>query len=79
MCSGAEGELTFPCCFTRLFRAFLIFLSISTISRITLFTQLAPFALFCDLDVTPSFDLMAAVVRGRDKNGKWSARAHLKR
>jgi hypothetical protein len=52
---GAEGGTHKPCCFAQCFRPFLIFLSILTISRLTLFTQLAPFALFCDLDVTPSF------------------------
>jgi hypothetical protein len=44
-----------PCCFALVFGRFSIFLSISTISDVTLFTQLAPFALFCDLDVTPDF------------------------
>jgi hypothetical protein len=37
------------------FQVFLIFPAILTISRVTPFTQLAPFALSCDLDVTPDF------------------------
>ena len=53
--SDYDGGQLLPAVFTQLFRAFLILLSISSISRVTLFTQLAPFALFYDLDVTPDF------------------------
>jgi hypothetical protein len=54
--NGAEGGLTDPAVLLSFSGLFLIFLSIVTISRVALFTQLAPFALFCDLDVTPSFE-----------------------
>jgi hypothetical protein len=65
---GAEGGTHKPCCFTQLFGPFLILLSISTVSRVTLFTQLAPFALFCDLDVTRDFSrpILMTDVNARD-------------
>ena len=52
---GAEGGTHIPCCFTQLFRAFLIFLSILTLCVIALFTPFVLTGLFCDSDVTPSF------------------------
>jgi len=52
---GAEGGTHTPCCFTPLFRSFLIFLSILTLRVIALFTPFVLTGLFCDSDVTPKF------------------------
>jgi hypothetical protein len=44
-----------PCCFTPFSESFLIFLSILTLCVIALFTPFVLAGLFCDSDVTPSF------------------------
>ena|SRR5215813_6434907 len=52
---SAEGGTHQPCCFTALSESFLIFLSILTLCVIALFTPFVLTGLFCDSDVTPSF------------------------
>src|SRR6476469_9516103 len=83
----AEGCSMFNCCLARneksislaALTSFLIFLSSSPISGVTLFTQLAPFALFCDLDVTPDFSSPLFMTDVNARDGKIRTRSGQRR